>query len=66
MILVIMIYVASVLICWTTMLGVSIIDKTDNLLDFEMGLIPVFNIGISLLLFIIMLLKITENGDKQC
>lgn len=66
MILVIMIYVASVLICWTTMLGVSIIDKSDNLLDFEMGLIPVFNIGISLLLFIIMLLKITENGDKQC
>lgn len=66
MILVIMIYVASVLICWTTMLGVSIVDKTDNLLDFEMGLIPVFNIGISVLLFIIMLLKITENGDKQC
>ena len=66
MVLVIMIYVASVLICWTTMLGVSIVDKTDNLLDFEMGLIPVFNVGISVLLFIIMLLKITENGDKQC
>ena len=66
MVLVIMIYVASVLICWTTMLGVSIIDKTDNLLDFQMGLIPVFNVGVSVLLFIIMLLKITENGDKQC
>ena len=66
MILVIMIYVASVLICWTTMVGVSIVNKTDNLLDFEMGLIPVFNVGISAFLFIIMLLKITENGDKQC
>ena len=66
MILILMIYIASVLICWTTMLGVSIVDKTDNLLDFEMGLIPVFNVGISALLFIIMLLKITENGDKQC
>ena len=48
------------------MVGVSIVDKTDNLLDFEMGLIPVFNVGVSVLLFIIMLLKITENGDKQC
>ena len=66
MVLVIMIYVASVLICWTTMVGVSIVNKTDNLLDFQMGLIPVFNVGISALLFIIMLLKITENGDKQC
>ena len=66
MVLVITFYVASVLICWTTMVGVSIVDKTDNLLDFEMGLIPVFNVGISALLFIIMLLKITENGDKQC
>ena len=66
MVLVIMIYVTSVLLCWTMMVGVSIVDKTDNLLDFEMGLIPVFNVGISVLLFIIMLLKITENGDKQC
>lgn len=66
MVLVIMIYVTSVLMCWTMMVGVSIVDKTDNLLDFEMGLIPVFNVGISVLLFIIMLLKITENGDKQC
>ena len=66
MVLVIMIYIASVLICWTLMIGVSIMDKTDNLLDFQMGLIPVFNVGISALLFIIMLLKITENGDKQC
>ena len=66
MVLVITIYVASVLICWTTMVGVSIVNKTDNLLDFQMGLIPVFNVGISALLFIIILLKITENGDKQC
>ena len=66
MVLVIMIYIASVLICWTTMVGVSIVNKTDNLLDFQMGLIPVFNVGVSVLLFIIMLLKITENGDKQC
>ena len=66
MILVIMIYVTSVLMCWTMMVGVSIVDKTDNLLDFQMGLIPVFNVGVSVLLFIIMLLKITENGDKQC
>ena len=66
MVLVITIYVASVLICWTLMIGVSIMDKTDNLLDFEMGLIPVFNVGVSVLLFIIMLLKITESGDKQC
>ena len=66
MVLVITIYVASVLLCWTMMVGVSIVDKTDNLLDFEMGLIPVFNVGVSVLLFIIMLLKITENGDKQC
>ena len=66
MVLVIMIYVTSVLLCWTMMVGVSIVDKTDNLLDFEMGLIPVFNVGISALLFIVMLLKITENGDKQC
>ena len=66
MVLVITIYVTSVLLCWTMMVGVSIVDKTDNLLDFEMGLIPVFNVGVSVLLFIIMLLKITENGDKQC
>ena len=66
MILILMIYVTSVLLCWTMMVGVSIVDKTGNLLDFEMGLIPVFNVGISALLFIIMLLKITENGDKQC
>ena len=66
MVLVITIYVASVLICWTTMVGVSIVNKTDNILDFQMGLIPVFNVGVSVLLFIIMLLKITENGDKQC
>ena len=66
MILILMIYVTSVLLCWTMMVGVSIVDKTDNLLDFEMGLIPGFNVGVSVLLFIIMLLKITENGDKQC
>ena len=66
MILLIVGYIVSVLICWILMIGVSIMDKTENLLDFEMGLIPIFNLGVSVFLFIIMLLKITENRDKQC